>query len=556
MDFKKEIIAALQKQVKTSIELEIPPDSKLGDFAFPCFPLAKELRKNPVEIAKDLAKKLKIKGVEKIVATGPYVNFFVEKSGLMKDTLVKVATEKESFGATNIGKGKKIAIEYSAPNIAKPFGIAHLRSTVIGNSLYKIHQFLGYNTLRLNHLGDWGTPYGKYIVAWKKWGNEKKLVKEGIHHLVSLYIKFEEEAAINPELEDEAREWFKKLEDGNKEALELWESFRDLSIEEFKRYYKRLNIDFDSYHGEAFYNDKIPTVVEHIKHKTKVELSEGALVVDLKKYNMPPFMIRKSDGASTYHIRDVAAALYRMKEYKPEKIVYVVGAPQLLHFQQVFKVLEMIGVDTHKFVHVPFGNMTFEGQMMKTRTGNFILLEEVLDKAIDIALKTINEKNPKLKNKKEVAEQVGIGAVIFGDLVNDRVRDVDFKWERVLDFEGETAPYIQYTYARINSLIEKSGQKISEKIDFDVLGDAEAEVVKKLGMFSEAVLQSYQNHKPHIVARYLIDLAQLFNAYYQNNSILKQEKNLRDARLFLALCVKQVLKNGLELLGIQAPEEM
>ncbi len=555
MDFKEEIEKTIRKIVKNA-ELEVPSNSELGDYALPCFPIAKEFKKNPAEIAKDLTKKMpKIKGIEKIQAAGPYVNFFIDRQELVKQTLSEIFRQKDKYGKTNIGKNKTVVIDYSSPNIAKPFGIAHIRSTVMGNALYKIHGFLGYNAVRVNHLGDWGTQFGKLIVAFEKWGNKKNLEKEGIGHLVNIYVKFGEESEINPELNDEAREWFKRLEQGDKKAYAYWDLFRKMSLKEFERYYKKLNIKFDSYEGEAFYNDKLEAAVKHIQSKTKTEMSEGALIVNLEKYNMPPVLLRKSDEASTYHTRDLAAALHRIKKYKPEKIIYVVGAPQLLHFQQVFKVLELIGENKNKFVHVPFGNMTYEGSTMSTRAGNFILLEEVLDKSVELALKTINQKNPKLKNKGKAAELVGIGAVIFGDLVNDRIRDINFSWGRVLDFEGETAPYLQYTYARINSLIKKSGTKVSDKINFDRIKN-EAGIMKKLSVFNEIIMQAHNNYKPHTIARYLIELAQMFNAYYQNVPILKQDKETTNARLLISYCVGQVLKNGLNLLGIEAPEEM
>ena len=558
--FEKEIIRIIKKETKLkNINLEVPPNPDLGDFAFPCFQLAKIQKKAPIMIAQSLAVELpKIEGISEIKANGPYVNFFLDKKSLMKETLLQISKEKSKYGESTIGKEKTVVIDYSSPNIAKPFGIAHIRSTVIGNSLYKIHSALGYKVVRVNHLGDWGTQFGKLMVAYRKWGDEKKLEKEGICHLVDIYVKFGEEAEIDTKLEDEARTWFKRLEDGDKEAVELWELFREMSLLEFKRYYKRLDIEFDSYHGEAFYNDKLDKTIKEVQSKAKTEIDDGALIVKLPqsdKEEIPPILLRKSDGASTYHTRDLAAALYRLKEYKPNKVVYVVGAPQQLHFKQLFAVLEMMGIDKDKFVHVPFGNMTYEGQMMSTRTGNFVLLEEVLDQSIALALKTIEERNSSLKNKKDVAEIVGIGAIIFGDLVNDRVRDVDFTWEKALDFEGETGPYLQYTHARISSLLRKADQKISAKIDFNLL-NSEAELVKQLEKFNSVIIHSLDNYKPHIIARYLLDTAQMFNSYYQNNPVLNQEKDLRNARLLVVYSVGQVLKNGLNLLGLCAPEEM
>lgn len=554
MDIKQNIVDALKKKVKQGIVLEIPPDSSLGDYAFPCFSLAKEMRKAPPIIAKEISESIgKISGVSQIKAAGPYVNFFVDKKSLIKTSLSEVFTKKEKYGYSSEGKGKTIVIDFSSPNIAKPFGIAHIRSTVIGNSLSKVLKSRGFKIVKVNHLGDWGTQFGKLIVAYKKWGDKKKLLKEGIGHLVNIYVKFGEEAEKNEELNDEARAWFKKLEDGNKEALELWEFFKKMSIQEFKKYYAKLNIEFDSWNGEAFYNDKIDAAIKAVEKKVATEIDEGALIVRLKE-DVPPVLLRKSDEASTYHARDIAAALYRLEEYKADKLVYVVGSPQILHFKQLFEVLSMMGIKK-ELLHVPFGNMTYEGSMMSTRAGNFVLLEEVLDKAVELALKTINSKNPKLKNKIETAEKVGIGAIIFADLVNDRVRDVDFSWDRALDFEGETGPYLQYTHARICSLLEKSKCKLTKDVEVDNL-DAEFEIVKKLEKFDEAISQAAQNYKPHIIARYLLDLAQLFNSYYQNNPILNQEPKLKHARLLVCDCVRQVLANGLDLLGLKSVEEM
>ncbi len=554
IDIQQNIKNALAAKINlTEIELEVPPDASLGDYAFPCFAIAKSLKKSPVQIALELSKTLSIEGIENIEANGPYLNFFVDRALFCKCAIETIHKQKDKYGSAKVGKNKSIVIDYSSPNIAKPFGIAHIRSTVIGNSLYKIHKFLGYKVVRVNHLGDWGTQFGKLIVAYKKWGDEKKLEKDGIGHLVDMYIQFGEEAEINPALEDDARFWFKKLEDGDKEALSLWELFREISLIEFRRYYKKLAVDFDTYHGESFYNDKLDSTIKQVQHKVPAEIDQGALIVRLD--GMPPVILRKSDGASTYHTRDIAAAVYRLKEYNPEKILYIVGSPQSLHFNQLFAVLGKMDYNKEKFVHVQFGNMTYEGMMMSTRTGNFILLEEVLHKAVELALQTIMQKSPSLRNKKKVAEAIGIGAVIFGDLVNDRARDVDFTWEKALDFEGETGPYLQYTHARICSLLKKAGRVVDWNVDYHLL-TAEKEVISILHHFPEVVLETQQNYKPHIIARYLIEMAQKFNSYYQNNPILNQKEDLRNARLAVAQCVGIVLKNGLSLLGLEAPVTM
>ena len=413
----------------------------------------------------------------------------------------------------------------------------------------------------VNHLGDWGTQFGKLIVAYQKWGSEEELKQDPIKYLLHLYVKFHQEVEHDKGLEDEARAEFKRLEDGNKESIALWERFKELSLQEFHRIYKILDVNFDSFHGEGFYNNLLDSSIKELQQKVKTTISEGALVVDLEKYNMPPFMLRKSDGASTYHTRDLAAALFRFKKYKPEKIVYVVGSEQKLHFQQLFKVLELTGADKNKLMHVDFGLFRFPEGKMSTRKGQVIFLEEVLNKAIDLAEKIIEEKNPTLQNKKEVAVMVGVGAIIFADLSNDRIRDIDFDWNRMLSFEGETAPYLQYTHARACSILRKAVKEhslgVSPHINFELLQlPEEISVVKKLYAYSEVIEKSALSYKPHHLAHYLIALAQAFNEFYHQCQVLSEDKNQTKARLLLVDCVRQVLENGLNLLGIQAPEEM
>lgn len=582
MNFKEELIALLAKETKLSPEeianlIAVPPDPKLGDYAFPCFKLGKpkmgqrshlgtdENSSHPVnakEEAEKLNQKLKLPDfAAKAEIVGPYLNFFLKNKVVAEETLSHIYQEQKDFGKENLGKGKKIIVEFSSPNIAKPFGIGHLRSTVIGSCLYKVYRSLGYDVFGVNHLGDWGTQFGKLIVAYKKWGSEKELQEEPIKYLLHLYVKFHQEAEKDKNLEEEARAEFKKLEDGNKESIALWEKFKELSLQEFQRIYKILDINFDSQHGEGFYNNLLESSIKELQQKVKTTVSDGALIVDLEKYNMSPFMLRKSDGASTYHTRDLAAAFYRLKKYKPEKIVYVVGAEQKLHFQQLFKVLELAGFDKEMFTHVDFGLFRFPEGKMSTRKGQVIFLEEVLDKAIDLAEKIIEEKNPTLQNKKEVAIMVGVGAIIFADLSNDRIRDIDFDWNRMLSFEGETAPYLQYTHARACSILRKAvkeqGLGVSPHVNFELFeADEEIALMKRLYQFPEMLEKVAHSYKPHHLAHYLISLGQAFNEFYHKCQVLSEDKNQSKARLLLVDCVRQVVENGLNLLGIQAPEEM
>ncbi len=580
MDFKQEIVELLLKNTKLKQEelsqlISVPPDPKLGDYAFPCFKLGKSLKAKPLgpekskdfsgnskEEAEKLKEAIKLPSfLAKTEVIGPYLNFFIKPAVLAEETLTKVYQQAKDYGKQDLGKGKKIVIDFSSPNIAKPFGIGHLRSTVIGNSLYKMYHFLGYNVIGVNHLGDWGTQFGKLIVAYKKWGEEKELEKEPIKYLLQLYVRFHQEAEKNPVMDDEARAWFKKLEDSDKEALALWEDFRELSLQEFKRIYHLLEVEFDSYQGEAYYNNVLDETVDTLKQKVKTKISDGALIVDLSKVNLPPVLLRKTDGATTYHTRDLAAAFFRLRKYKPEKLVYVVGAEQKMHFQQLFKVLELAGVEREKLKHVDFGLFKFPEGKMSTRKGNVIFLEEVLDKAIGLAEQIIEEKNPHLNNKQEIAKQVGVGAIIFADLSTDRIRDVDFVWEKFLSFEGETAPYIQYTHARACSILRKAHQEeergVSAKVSFETFNLAsELALVKLLYDFPQVIVKAAETYKPHHLAQHLISLAHAFNEFYHQCPVISEQKQTMKARLLLVDCVRQVLENGLNLLGIKAPVEM
>lgn len=561
--FRYEIIQLLTPLVpldrqQIADDLETPPAPEMGDFAFPCFKLAKEMRSAPAKIAADLAGTLpESRLFDRIEARGPYINFFCNRKMLASLTLEAVFAERDTYGNTGAGKDKTVVIDFSAPNIAKPFGVGHLRSTVIGHALYNIHQALGYRCVGINHLGDWGTQFGKLIVAYLKWGDDSCLEADPITYLYELYVRFHREAEANDALEEEARAWFKKLEDGDEQARTLWQRFRDLSLTEFKRIYNILGVRFDSYQGESFYNELLDDTVRQVEEKGLTEVSEGALIVSLEDNGMPPCLLRKQDGATLYATRDLCAAIYRQQMYGFDKMLYVVGADQSLHFQQVFTVLQKMGYDwAERCFHVPFGLIRFKEGKMSTRQGTLIFLEDVLNRATELALEIIQEKNPGLENKYEVARQVGIGAVIFGDLSNDRVKNIEFDWDKVLDFSGETAPYIQYSHARICSILRKA-QDWPAPYDAALLtADEEQAVVRTLARFSDAITRAAETYKPSVLARYIVDLAADFNRFYHQCPVLHAEADIRNARLALIDAVRQVLLNGMTLLGIAAPQEM
>lgn len=563
MDYKKKVAEAISKHVDMDIEsieklIEIPPKSEMGDYAFPCFQLAKAFRKAPNMISEELAGKINNDGFEKIINVGPYVNFFADKSVFTKNTIEKVLAEGDEYGSSNVGEGKTICVEYSSPNIAKPFHVGHLFTTAIGNSLYKIFKKEGYTVEGINHLGDWGTQFGKLISAYKRWGNEEALEKNAIDELLRIYVKFHDEAEKDPLLEDEGRAYFKALEDGDKEVEALWKRFRDLSLKEFERIYEIFDVKFDSYAGEAFYNDKMDVVVNELKEKNLLVESNGAQVVMLDEYNMPPCIVLKGDGASIYATRDLAAAMYRKKKYDFYKSIYVVGTPQALHFKQVFKVLELAGHEWAKdCVHVGFGLVKFADRKLSTRKGEVILLDDLIKESIDKTLEVINEKNPNLDNKEEVAKKIGVGAVVFTYLKNSREKDIVFDWKEMLSFDGETGPYVQYSYARANSILTRAGG-LKGNADYSKLSSKEEfELVKVLEGFAKQIHLATEKLEPSIVTRYAIEVAKSFNKFYNAHSVLNlEDEELKEARLSLVKATCQVIKNSLALLGIEVVDKM
>jgi len=550
--FKAEIIKLLKKEHIPEKLLLTPPNPEMGDYALPCFTLAKEYKKAPQDIAKELEKKLKpTKNIEKITANGPYLNFFINKAAYNKAIIeAKLLNKKPNK--------KVITLDFSQPNIMKPFNIAHLRSTMIGNALAKILAHEGYKVIKINHLGDWGTQFGKMMYAYETWGNKTDLMKDPMHYMTDLYVKFHKEAETDPSLEEKGREWFAKLEKGDKKARIYWELFSKLSLQYYNKTYKRLNISFDSWAGEAFYEPMLKDTISLLQKKGIVKESEGALVVDLESYGITPCIIQKSDGSTIYATRDIAAAIYRAKTYHFDKNLYVVDVRQSLHFQQVFKTVELAGFPWAKdCIHIPFGTMKFEDGVMSTRKGLIIFLEDVLDKSVESVEKIIEEKNPKLKNKKKVAEQVGLGAIIFWDLSHDRIRDIAFSWDKVLDFNGETGPYVQYTHARAASILRKA-KEIKGKPAYEKLATPqEKELLKQLSLYEEYIEKAADQYKPSILAKYCMTLCQLFNDFYEHCPCLtEQDETLASARLALVKKTKQTLEQALSILGIQAPEEM
>ena len=560
----KEIVAkAIYELVKEDLTLEevaqlleTPKSVDHGDVAFPAFSLAKAYRKAPQQIAADLAEKIDYKDFEKIEVVGPYLNFFMNKSVVSQAVISQVLKEKNHYGDNTIGEKGQVPIDMSSPNIAKPISMGHLRSTVIGNSIAFILEKIGYIPVRINHLGDWGTQFGKLIVAYKKWGSEELVKNAPINELLRLYVQFHEEAETQPELEDEARAWFKKLEEGDQEAYDLWHWFRTESLQEFDKIYSMLEVSFDSYNGEAFYNDKMDEVVTMLEETHLLQENDGAEIVELSAYDLNPALIKKSDGATLYITRDLAAALYRKRTYNFAKALYVVGNEQSNHFKQLKAVLKEMNFDwSDDMTHVPFGLITQGGKKLSTRKGKIVLLEEVLNEAIEMASSQINEKNPDLANREQVAKQVGIGAVIFHDLKNDRLNNFDFMLEEVVRFEGETGPYVQYTHARAMSILRKA-DFIVDATKSCALNDKDSwEVIKLIQRFPEVVVQAAEKYEPSVIAKHSIQLAQAFNKYYAHVKILLEDDQ-KEARLALVYSVATILKEDLRLLGLHAPEEM
>lgn len=558
---KKYIAKVLTNYIEANEEdiltlLETPPNRNMGDVAFPCFSLAKLYKKSPQLIAEEMAAKVTDDLVE-VKAIGPYLNFFFNREKFASQLVGAILSKKENYGESSLGNGKTIVVDFSSPNIAKPFSLPHLRSTMIGNAIVNINKALGFNVVGINHLGDWGTQFGKEIVAYKKWGNDEAINKNPIEELVKIYIKFHEEAEKYPELEDEAREWFRKLEAGDAEAVRLWKWFVEESLKEFEKIYELLGVKFDHYMGESFYNDKMDRVVDELTAKKMLIESEGAMIVDLSDEDMPPALIKKKDGSSIYATRDLAAALYRKDTFDFEKMFYVVGNEQSLHFKQIISVLRRMNYDwAENMVHVPFGLMLFENKKMSTRKGTIVLLDEVLQKSIEMADKIIEEKNPDLPDRDKVAEAIGVGSVIFNDLKHHRMHEVNFSWEEALNFEGETGPYVQYSYARTQSLLRKSSLTEDELINIDgqyIQGEAAWDLILMLSQYPDIIIKTANRAEPSIIARYLLDISAQFNRYYHQERIITDNIEEQKARLSLAIATSYVLKHGLGLLGLKSP---
>ena len=568
IDFKNEIALMLNEKIseisKDEIfqNIEVPPSYDMGDFAFPTFPLAKVFRKNPAIIATELKESIESDMFEKIETKGAYLNFFINKEKLAQTVIEESIEKGEDFGRVDIGEGKNIIVEYSSPNIAKPFHIGHIRTTIIGDSLKRIFSFLGYNAIGYNHLGDYGTQFGMLIVAIKKWGNLKEIENNPIPELLKLYVKINEEIENDEKLHRECRDAFVDLENKDPEAVKMWEWIRNISLEEFKRVYRMLDIDFDSYKGEHFYSDKMAEQVEKMEKQGILVDSEGAKIVDLEKYNLPPALIIKSDGSTIYITRDVAAAKYRHDNYKPYKNIYVVASQQNLHFQQLKYVLKEMGYDWYDEVtHVPFGMVSLEEGTLSTRKGRVVYLEDVLNRAIDkvddILTEREEEKGIKIEDKEELAREIGIGAVKFQELFNQRIKDYVFSWDKTLSFEGETGPYVQYVHARICSLLKKGDFSLDMEFDPSLLKtEEEINVLRVLYNFTDTVIDAHEKMEPFPITRYVVELAKEFNKFYNRVPILDEDEKLKNTRLLLCYTVKNVIKKGLYLLGIKAPEKM
>ena len=538
--------------------LETPPNPDMGDFAFPCFKLSRALRMGPPAIAAKLAAAISSDEViDRVECVGGYLNFFLHKSGYAQSIVERVLQQGDKYGSSDEGQGRVICIDYSSINIAKRFHIGHLSTTMIGNALYKIYEHLGYKCVSINHLGDWGTQFGKMIAAYLKWGSREEVEQGGVNALVALYVRFHKEAEADPSLEDEGRLWFKKIEDGDPQAVEIFTWFKDVTLRDAERVYDMLGVKFDSYAGESFYNDKMQPVIDELREKGLLEESQGAYVVNLEEDGMPPCLILKKDGATLYATRDLAAAFYRKKTYDFYKTLYVVAYQQNLHFKQWFKVVEKMGYDWAKDLeHVAFGMVSYEGRALSTREGYVVYLDELLERAVEKARVIIDEKSPNLADKDKVARQVGIGAVVFFDLFNNRIKDIDFRWERALNFDGETGPYVQYTHARCCSVLAKAG-KITAAPDYSALDNPTAqEVVRTLERFPEVVHEACQRNEPSLVTRFSVELASNFNRFYYENHILVEDPAQSAARVNLTAATASCIRTALSLIGVEAPEKM
>ena len=570
MDMKQRIAALVGEMIEKAYPqaqglpedlaalLEVPPEKSMGDYAFPCFKLSKALRMGPPMIAKKLSEAAAHPEIARVECVGGYLNFFFNRENFAREMLAAIMAAPERWGSGTEGAGKTVVLDYSSINIAKRFHIGHLSTTMIGNSLCRIYNFLGWHTVSVNHLGDWGTQFGKMICAYKKWGDKEEVEKGGVDAMTALYVRFHEEAEKDPSLEDEGRAWFKKIEDGDPEALEIFNWFKDVTLKDASRVYDKLGVQFDYYTGESFYHDKTDRVVNELKEKGLLTESDGAQVVDLSDDNMPPCLILKSDGTTIYATRDLAAIFYRKDTFRFDKCLYVVAYQQDLHFRQVFRVVEKMGYPWAKdeLVHVAFGMVSYEGQSLSTRKGHVLYLDELLDRAVEKALAIIKEKSPNLENKEEVARQVGVGAVIYSDLQNSRIKDIDFWWDRALNFDGETGPYVQYTYARCCSVLRKAPAGLPAP-DYAALTDDEAQaLLRLLSRFPEAVSEACLRNEPSIVTRAATEIAKAYNKFYYEHRILDENPAATAARLELTRASAQVIKTGLYLIGLSAPERM
>ena len=561
MDYKNQIaetIAAVVPELdKATIlsKIEVPKDTKMGDYAFPAFLLAKERRMAPQQIASNIVSEIATDGFKEVKAVGPYVNFFLDQANFGAETLAEVLRH-DDYGHNTDGEAGHVTIDMSSPNIAKPMSMGHLRSTVIGNSLAEIAKANGYQPIKINHLGDWGTQFGKLMSAYKRWGSEEEVKADPINTLVKYYVRFHKEAETQPELNDEGRAWFKKLEDGDEEAHGLWSWFREESLKEFMELYNDLDIDFDSFNGEAFYNDKMDAVIDTLKEKQLLVESQGAQVVDLEDEGLNVAMIQRTDGATLYMTRDLAAAIFRKNNYNFVKSLYVVGGEQREHFKQLKAVLNKMGYEwSNDIEHIPFGMITVDGKKLSTRSGRIVLLKDVLTDSVKLATAQIDEKNPDLPNKAEVAHEVGTGAVVFHDLMNERLGDFDFKLEEVVRFEGDTGPYVQYTNARAQSILRKAGKPELDLTNLSIDDEQVWETEKLVANFSDIVRRAWRDREPSVIAKYALNLARTFNKYYANSKILVEDDQL-NARLALVTAVSNVLTESLRLLGVKAPQEM